>query len=406
MPKESYFAKLQPQTDPLWKDKRPLLTRLDMELTERCNNNCIHCYNNLPVDDVRAKEKELSTGKIKEILDETASLGCLTVRFTGGEPLLREDFEELYIYARRLGLKVMVFTNATLLTPRVAELFTRIPPLEMIEVTVYGMKKKSYEAVTRNRDSFNAAWQGIKLLQENKVPFVVKSAILPPNKAELSEFEAWASTLPQMHSPPSYAMSFDLRCHRDSEEKNCLIKELRLSPEEILEVLLRKKDAYVKETMDFCSRFLKPPGDGLFICGAGIDGGCVDAYGHLQPCMMLRHPATIYDLQNGSLKDGFENFFTSMRQMKAVNSDYLKRCARCFLKSLCEQCPAKSWMEYGTLDTPVGYFCDIAHTQARYLGLLRSNEWAWEIRDWPQRLRAFSGCWKASDGKEENLAKT
>ena len=386
-----YAVKIRQDRKILWGVRSPLLSRLDMELTERCNNNCIHCYNNLPAKDIETKNKELATGEIKDILKDAASLGCFTVRFTGGEPLLREDFEELYISARKLGLKVLIFTNAALITTRIADLFGRLPPLENIEITVYGMKKKSYEAITRNPGSFNAAWQGIKLLQEKKVPFIVKSAILPPNKSELEEFEAWASTIPQMHKPPSYSILFDLRCHRDSEEKNCQIRNLRLSSEEILKVFSRRKDAYVKETINFCSKFLKPLGAGLFSCGAGIGGGCVDAYGHLQPCMMLRHPATIYNLQNGSLKEGFENFFQEMRKMKAKNSDYLHRCARCFLKSLCEQCPAKSWMEHGTLDTPVDYFCDITHAQARYIGLLRGSEKAWEIEDWQERITRISG---------------
>src|SRR3989338_8038473 len=141
----------------LWKKTKPLLSRLDIELTERCNNNCLHCYINLPQDDLEAENKELSTDEIKDILKEAVSLGCLTARFTGGEPLLRMDFEELYLFARRLGLKVLLFTNAILVTHHLAELFSRIPPLEKIEVSVYGMKKTSYEAVTRVPGSFDSA---------------------------------------------------------------------------------------------------------------------------------------------------------------------------------------------------------------------------------------------------------
>ena len=72
--------------------------------------------------------------------------------------------------------------------------------------------------------------------------------------------------------------------------------------------------------------------------------------------------------------------------MQATNPLYLERCARCFLHGLCEQCPAKSWMEHGTLDTPVEYLCQVAHAQARYLGLLEEGERAWEVPDWQQRL--------------------
>lgn len=374
-----------------WKEAKPLLGQLDIELTERCNNNCIHCYINLPANDLSAKSRELRAGEIKNILQEAVSLGCLTVRFSGGEPLLREDFEELYLFSRRLGLKVLLFTNATLITTHLAELFSRIPPLEKIEVSVYGMKKTSYEAVTRAPGSFDSAFKGIKLLLEKNIPFVVKGALLPSNKDELDAFDAWAATIPAMDKPPSYAMFFDLRCRRRLDEKNDLIEKIRLSAEDGLKILTRRKDEYLKEMQEFCSKFMRPAGDKLFSCGAGCGGGCVDAYGNFQPCMMLRHPDCVYDLKKGSLVEALGNFFPKIREIKAVNPRYLERCARCFLKGLCEQCPAKSWSEHGTLDTPVEYLCEIAHTQAGFLGLLNDGQKAWEIRDWRERIINFTG---------------
>jgi radical SAM protein with 4Fe4S-binding SPASM domain len=383
---KSYVSKIRPDKSPLWKNKRPLLTRLDIELTERCNNNCIHCYINLPADDLTARDRELSASEIKAILTEAASLGCLTVRFTGGEPLLREDFVEVYLFARKLGIKVLLSTNATLISPYLADLFVRIPPLERIGISVYGMKRSSYEAVTRTPGSFEAAWRGINLLLEKKIPFVVKNALLPPNKEEVVKFEEWSTTIPWMNGSLSYAMFFDLRCRRDSEEKNRYIKTLRLSPEEGLKVLTRKKNQYSREMAEFCKKFTRPAGATLFSCGAGIGGGCIDAYGHFQLCMLLRHPATVYNLKNGSLNDAITKFSPKVRTMKATDIEYLKHCARCFLKGLCEQCPAKSWMEHGTLDTPVTYHCEIAHAQAKYLGLLEADEMAWQITDWKKRI--------------------
>lgn len=364
-----------------------LLSSLDIELTERCNNNCIHCYINLPVDDP-AGRKELTTEKIKDILSEAASLGCLKVRFTGGEPLLRKDFEEIYIFARKLGLKVLLFTNATLITPFIADLFARIPPLEKIEISVYGMSEESYESVTRTPGSFQAFREGIKLLLEREIPFVVKAAILPPNKSELDDFEVWASTIPRIGKIPGYSAFFDLRARRDSEEKNKLVRKLRISPEEAVQVLSRDRNRYLLEMKQFCARFMKPAGDNLFSCGLG-HGGCVDAYGNFQPCMLLRHPDTLYDLRVGSLHEALVEFFPRLKIIEAQNLDYLARCSHCFLHGLCEQCPGKSWMEYGTLDTPVEYLCEIAHFRAFDLGLLKKNEKAWEIKNWRGRIKAF-----------------
>jgi len=387
---KKYISKTDISGYNLFKKSKPLIYKLDIELTERCNNNCIHCSINLPENDLSAKQKELSTDELKRIIKEAADLGAMTIRFTGGEPLLREDFKELYLFTRKLGIKVMLFTNARLITPELAELLAKYPPGEKIEVTVYGMHKESYEAVTCAKGSFEEFWRGVNLLLNKKIPFIVKAALLPPNKHEMEEFEAWAATIPWMDKNPSYSMFFGLRCRRDDAVKNRLIQKNRLSPEDGLKILTRDKDKYNKGMKEFCSKFTRPPGTKLFACGAGKGGGCVDAYGKLQLCLTLRHQDTIHDIKNGTLKDAIQIFFPKVQATKAKNPDYLKRCAKCFLKGLCEQCPAKSWIESGDLDTPVEYLCEVTHAQAEYLGLIEKGEKAWEVEDWVERINNFT----------------
>ena len=239
----------------------------------------------------------MTTAQVKDILTQAAALGCLRVRFTGGEPLLRPDFEELYLFARRLGMKVLLFTNARLITPRLADLFARIPPRVTIEVTVYGMHAESYDAVARALGAFAQFWRGVNLLLERRVTFIVKQALLPPNRAEIAEFEAFAATLPRMDKTPGYAMNFELRARRDNPAKNRFIEKLRLTPDETVAMLTRDADKYRQEMREFCGKFMGQPGDKLFNCGAG-HGVCVDAYGNAQMCMGLRDPATVYDLHD------------------------------------------------------------------------------------------------------------
>jgi radical SAM protein with 4Fe4S-binding SPASM domain len=380
-----YVRKASPLDNPLWTDQGPLLGSLDIELTERCNNDCIHCAINLPQGDEETRRRELSTSQIKSILTEAASLGALSVRFTGGEPLLREDFAELYIFARRLGLKVLIFTNARLINPDLAYLWAHIPPLEKIEVSVYGMTRSSYEAVSRIRGSFDEFRKGVGLLLQQRIPFIVKSALLPPNEQEVETFETWAASIPWMNIPPAYALFFELRGRRDSLTKNRLIQQLRLTPDKGLAFLTRHGETYRKEMREFCGKFIDPPGDRLFACGAG-QAPCVDAYGSLQPCMPLRHPDMVYDLGKGSLREALTDFFPQKRDARATNLEYLAHCARCILKGLCEQCPARSWAEHGTLDTPVEYLCQVAHAQAYHLGLLQEGEYGWEVANWKERL--------------------
>lgn len=373
----------------LWRKLASKLTHLDMELTERCNNDCVHCLINRPQHDAEAQAAELRTDEIKQILKQAAALGCFKVRFTGGEPLLRPDFNEIYLYAKRLGLKVLIFTNATLINDDLIQLWRHYPPGETIEVTVYGMTQTSYEAVSRVRGTFQAAFRGMELLLQNNIPFVVKSAFLPQNRDDVQRFEAWCQSIPWMDKPPRYAMFLDLRSRHDSESRNARITSLRVSPQEGLSLLTRDAESYKQGMRDFCEKFTRPPGDKLFVCGAGHKGGTVDAYGRFQMCMLLRHPDFTYDLRSGSLEDALDHVFPQFLETRAQNSEYLQKCAKCFLKGMCEQCPAKSWSEHGTLDTPVSYLCEVTHAQARYLGLLEDGEFSWQVENWQERLDAF-----------------
>lgn len=379
------------------------LTELVFELTERCNNNCRHCYINRPENDANALASEQSTDTIKALLHEAADLGCMTVRLTGGEPLLRPDFSDIYLHARRLGLRVTVFTNGCLINEELARLWSRIPPLDKIEVSLYGMKTETYEAVTRTPGSFKAAWTGVELLRRYKIPFVIKSALMPANRSdydELNKFSAMASGEP---GPPRYALFYDLRTRRDSGLRNATIRQQRFSAAAGMAVLQENRIKYREESLQFCRQFLNPHGDRLFVCGAGVDRCCVDAYGRLQMCTLLRHPDTVYDLKQGSLKQGLSGFFHEKRKQISFNRVYLQRCGRCFLKGLCEQCPAKSWSEHGTLDSPVEYLCNIAHEEAVQLGLLLREEKAWLVDNWRERLAeavSASSAFERINGKD------
>jgi radical SAM protein with 4Fe4S-binding SPASM domain len=383
----TYVQMLRFHESSIWPDKKPLLSQIDIELTERCNNNCIHCCINLPESDADALSREMSTVFVKDILTQAAALGCLAVRFTGGEPLLRDDLIELYRFARRLGLQVILFTNARLITTELAELLSKLPPGRVVEVSVYGMSPDSCDRVAGREGAFSEFRRGIDLLLRYKVPFIVKGPKFNFLKDEQEIFDTWAATIPSMDSMPVSSMNFDLRHRRDDPAKNACITRLRATPEETLAAHSRNP-RYLKDMVQFCGRFMGPPGDRLFTCGAG-HGTCVDAYGRAQLCLSLRFTETVVDLHDVTLKHALEESFPAIRKIRAVNPDYLRRCARCFLKGLCQQCPAKSWLEHGSLDTPVEYLCLVAHAEARYLGLLDEREHAWEVENWQARVAGF-----------------
>src|SRR5512136_2877850 len=84
---------------------------MTFELTARCNLNCRHCYINVPAGDTAAMKGELSFEAIRRIVDEARAMGILWCCLTGGEPLLRKDFIDIYLYLQKSGFLTTVFTN-------------------------------------------------------------------------------------------------------------------------------------------------------------------------------------------------------------------------------------------------------------------------------------------------------
>jgi len=145
-----------------------------IEVTQRCNNHCIHCYNNLSAGDRQAAAAELSLNEHYRILDEIVDAGCLWLLLTGGEIFLRRDFLDIYAYARQKGLLITLFTNGTLVSRQIADQLTRLPPFS-IEITIYGRTKETYESVTQMPGSYEQCINGIRMLMARKLPLKLKT---------------------------------------------------------------------------------------------------------------------------------------------------------------------------------------------------------------------------------------
>jgi radical SAM protein with 4Fe4S-binding SPASM domain len=344
------------------------LASFDLELTGRCNNNCQHCYINLPVNDKKAKEKELVLAEIKSIIDQAVDLGALWCLITGGEPLLREDFFDIYLYLKKKGLLVSVFTNASLINDRHIRLFKKYPPRD-IEVTVYGVTKETYEQVTRKAGSFDCFMRGLNLLLGNGIKVRFKAMALRSNVHELPEIAEFCRqrTKDFFRFDPFLHLRFDNDSKRNEE-----IKSERLSPEDI--VGIEKSDSERFRALEKgCDKLIMPEFshincNHLFHCGAGNGSFTVSYDGYLRLCSSLWHPDCIYDLKKGSLKDAWENFVSRVRDMRSNNEEFLKKCRICPIINLCMWCPAHSHLETGELDKPVEYFCEVAHSRAEALG--------------------------------------
>jgi len=351
---------------PLWekiKGKRALIS-FDLEVTARCNNDCRHCYINLPAGDRTARENELSFEEIGEIADEAVSLGALWCLITGGEPLLREDFFDIYLYLKRKGLLVSVFTNGTLITDEHVRLFKEYPPRD-IEVSVYGVTKETYERVTRRSGSFSGFMRGLDLLIENGIKVRLKAMALRSNISELPEIAVFCRerTKDYFRFDPFLHLRFD-----GDKARNREIKSERLSPEEIVALERIDPDRF-RSLEEECDKLIVPEfaqiaGNHLFLCGAGEGNFALSCDGLFRPCSSLWHPDCVYSLRKGSLTDAWKNFVPMVRDMRSDRKEFLEKCRVCPIINLCMWCPAHAYLETGEMDAPVEYFCKVAHTRA------------------------------------------
>jgi len=350
----------------LWEkmDKRHSVFSFDLEVTARCNNNCRHCYINLPAGDPEARHKELSLAEIGDIADQTIALGALWCLITGGEPLLREDFPGIYLMLKKKGLLVSVFTNACLISAEHVTLFKQYPPRD-IEVTVYGASKETYEAVTRKPGSYTAFRRGLDLLLDGGIKVRLKAMILRSNVDELPAIAAFCRehTVDYFRFDPLLHLRYD-----GNQQRNQDIKAERLSPEEIVAIEqtdTERAGLLAKHCDDFV--FSESPdhvGDHLFRCGAGNSSFTVSYDGLFRLCASLWHSETIYDLRKGTVAQAWRDLVPRVRDMHSVNPAFLQQCCRCPIINLCLCCPAHAYLESGQMDAWCEYFCRVAHARA------------------------------------------
>jgi radical SAM protein with 4Fe4S-binding SPASM domain len=336
----------------------------DLEITARCNNDCRHCYINLPAGDIQAMQKELTLAEISDIADQAVDLGALWCLISGGEPLLRKDFADIYIALKRKGLLVTVFTNACLVTEKYVNLFRKYPPRD-IEVTVYGITKKTYERVSRRQGSYEAFRRGLDLLLESGIKIRLKAMALHSNVDELGKIAAFCRehTCDYFRFDPLLHLRYD-----QDPQRNVEILAERLTPEKI--VAIEQDDGERARSLEKdCNNLIMRGRAGevcnhLFLCGAGNKSFSVSYDGIFRLCPDLWHPDCIYDLRRGSLVQAWEELVPRVRQMRSSYPVFLDRCRRCPIISLCLWCPAHAHLETGQLDSWIDYFCQVAHARA------------------------------------------
>lgn len=337
-----------------------------LELTYRCGLDCVHCYCKGSED----KKAELSVADWKKIIEEFYKEGAVFLTFTGGDPLIREDFLEIYSYAKAKGFLVTIFTNGQLFTKKIIDYLVKSPPVS-IEITLNGITRDTYESITQIKGSFDKAVEAIKKLKENKLPVILKSNCLKQNKDEIADIKRWTEDLlGKPDKSKRYNFKYDPMIYPrlDGGRAPC---EQRLSFGEIKE--LRRKDPDIWEEYQRGVRAdfpdLKRDRKYLYRCNAWMSQFFIDPYGRLKFCMFTQKFSV--DLKKISFKEGFYKVFP-----KVLNETFKtdSKCKDCELRSICYHCPARAHLETGDEEAPVPYYCELAKAMAKEKVLIEASK--------------------------------
>lgn len=284
----SFFGNVHAQAP----DRYPFMGQ--WELTCRCNLKCVMCYTDVFNTPSRLRQ-ELTTEEIFRIMDELHEAGTVELVFTGGEPLSRPDFMEIYERAHKLGFLITVFTNGTLVTEEIADRWTAHLP-RSVEISLHGISGATFEGVTQISGSFARCLRAIELLVARGIPLVLKTVGLTMNRREILEIKEYVSSL-----GGSVEWRFG-QYLRDDLEHTGLPYEFQISEEGLRELERRDPELW-KAKEDEIER----EAASRTICGGGKTKFHIDAYGQLQLCSNNRRKG--YDLRTGSFRTGFYELF-------------------------------------------------------------------------------------------------
>lgn len=332
-----------------------------IDLTYRCNNRCRHCW--VRTDDGKG---ELTTQEIYSIVDEARSMGCREWAISGGEPMLRPDFAEVFDYITSRSRTYTLNTNGTLITPEIAELMKR-PGAKM--VAIYGATAEVHDHVTRNPGSFDATMRGFDLLREVGAKFIVQIVPMKDNYHQLAEMNALAQSLSD-HTRIGASWLF-LSAYGDPV-RNEEIRAQRLPPKVVVE--LDPPTLLGTAPGDSTDPSCPLSDDRLYAaCIEARRDFHVDPYGNLSFCSFVRDPTMRYDLRAGTFKEGWESFIPSLQDRIRGNQEYREGCGGCTDRQDCKWCSVYGYLEHGRHTAPVEYLCEVARETKAYRERLKKD---------------------------------
>jgi radical SAM protein with 4Fe4S-binding SPASM domain len=264
-----------------------------VELTYRCNLDCFFCYNDLGLSG-----EPMRLPDYERFFEDLASLSCLHLTLSGGEPLAHPEFFEVGRKARALGFVVRVKSNGHGIRGEVLRrLQDEVDPL-VVEVSLHGAVAQTHDRQTRVPGSFTRLLSNLAEMKAAGLRFKINSTLTRWNEREIEGMFALADRFGALLTIDPEVTA------RDDGDRSPL--EIKASPEGLrrLGEHRTRRHAAAPGTDDAIARrgdAEAPAFDSKKHCGAGSSGIAVDPFGNVYPCVQWRRP--VGNLHERSIRD-------------------------------------------------------------------------------------------------------
>ena len=302
--------------------------------TNQCNLYCEHCYR-----DAGARlEEELSTAEACKMIQEIKEAGFKIMIFSGGEPVMRPDIYELIAYASKIGLRAVMGTNATLISPDVAVMLKEAG-IMAAAVSLDSLDADKHDRFRGLPQAFDMTIKGIKNLQEAGIPVQINTTVMDWNVDEIEALCDYAIELGAV----AYHVFFLVPTGRaiNMEEEALRVQAY----EKTIKRLMKKQQQVDVEIKPTCApqfiRIAEMMGMKLRFtrgCLAGINYCIISPRGDVQPCAYL-------DIPLGNVRDqAFDEIWQNNQLLLDLRTmDYSGKCGICEYKLKCGGCRARAY---------------------------------------------------------------
>lgn len=299
--------------------------RMDLALTFRCQNDCIHCYAGGPHE-----TPEMTTQQWKQAIDRLSDVGVFTVTFTGGEPTLREDLTELLLYAQNKGMVTGLITNGRRLKDKEYVNALERAGLDFVQITLESHKARIHDLMTGSKGSWKETVTGIKNASESQVYVTTNSTLSKYNAPEFLETVDFIKSL--------NVAAFGCNSLIYSGKANEISEEFAL-PIDILKELLPKihdkahqlglKFLWYTPTQ-YCRFDPVQLNLGIKSCTAAMINMCVGPNGDVYPCQ------SYFESLGNILTTDWEEIWNNPLAKKLRNREYIEpKCKDCPQLQVC-----------------------------------------------------------------------